>query len=286
MLNRESIFKNAAVIAITVARGKSMKTTADQKEIDNFAAVSGKWWDEAGPMAPLHKFAPVRIDYILQSVRRRNQHNPPPKDASETGQNTGPNTGQKTGPIGGLRVLDIGCGGGILAEPMARLGGTVTGIDITPEAIDAATTHAAASGLDIRYACSTAEAFAANCQATAQKFDLIYASEVIEHVTDRRYFAEAIAAMLADRGTVVITTINRSLPALVFAKFALEYVVRLVPPGTHDPEKFVKPSELRADFAAAGIALYDMTGFVPHLTGGFRQSGNMAINYGASGGWA
>lgn len=269
-----------------MARGKSMKTTADQKEIDNFSAISEKWWDEAGPMAPLHKFAPVRIDYIIQSVNRRiNRH----MNRHVTMANK-PKKAGREGPFSGLRILDIGCGGGILAEPMARLGGDVTGIDASAAAIDAAKAHASLSGLDISYECCTSEGLArqiANAPKTdgANKFDLIYASEVIEHVTDRALFASAIAEMLAPDGTVVITTINRTLPALAFAKFALEYVVRLVPAGTHDPRKFVKPDELRADFNAVGISLDDVTGFVPRLSGGFRQSGSLAINYGASGGW-
>ena len=229
-------------------------------------------------MAPLHKFAPVRIDYIIESVKRR------------TPSANKPEKTEREGPFSGLRILDIGCGGGILAEPMARLGGDVTGIDASPAAIDAAKAHAALSGLDIRYRCCTSEVLAAEItgapkQGHAKKFDLIYASEVIEHVTDRALFASAIADMLAPGGTVVITTINRTLPALAFAKFALEYIVRLVPAGTHDPRKFVKPDELRADFNAVGISLDDVTGFVPRLRGGFRQSGSLAINYGASGGW-
>ena len=114
---------------------------------------------------------------------------------------------------------------------------------------------------------------------------MISASEVIEHVPDRRRFIKAIAAMLAPNGVVVITTINRSLPALIFAKLALEYIVRLVPAGTHDPRKFVRPAELRAEFAAVGIVLDDMVGFAPCLDGGFIPIGSMAINYAASGGF-
>lgn len=250
-----------------------MKTTADQNEIANFAAMSEKWWDEHGPMAPLHRFAPVRIDYILQSVRRRSQTNP--HDEIAMGQ----------APLAGLRVLDIGCGGGILAEPMARLGAKVTAIDATAEVIEAAKVHLAVCQLVVDYRCCTAEGLAAEIDRDEDKFDLIYASEVIEHVSDRQLFAEAIAAMLAPNGTVVITTINRTLPALAFAKVALEYIVRLVPAGTHDAKKFVKPDELRANFGAVGIVFDDMTGFVPTLDGRFRQSGNLNINYGASGGW-
>ena len=241
-----------------------MDTTADQKEIDNFAAMSAQWWDDSGPMAPLHAFAPVRIDYILDSVRR-------------IGTAAG-------GRLDGLRVLDIGCGGGILAEPMTRLGGQVTGIDATPQAIEAAQAHAATTGLDIDYQCITAEALAE----TGAQYDLVYASEVIEHVTDRHLFAASIAAMLAPGGTVVITTINRTLASFALAKVALEYVLRTVPAGTHDPARFVKPAELRAEFADAGIMLDDMTGFAPlparRIGGnGFIRVGSLAVNYGASG---
>ena len=167
---------------------------------------------------------------------------------------------------------------------MARLGADVTGIDATPEAIAAAAAHAEAGGLEISYHCCTAEALAAE----GPRFDVIYASEVIEHVTDRRLFAAAISGMLAPGGTVVITTINRTLASLALAKVALEYIFRLVPAGTHDPARFVKPAELRAEFAAAGIMLDDMTGFAPRPArriggNGFVRTASMAINYAASG---
>ena len=176
------------------------------------------------------------------------------------------------------------CGGGLLAEPMARLGADVTGIDASKAAIEAARAHAAFSGLEIDYHCKTAEALAAE----GAQFDVIYASEVIEHVADRQLFASAIAQMLASGGTVVITTINRTLAALALAKFMLEYVVRMVPAGTHDPSKFVRPHELRAEFAAADIVLDDMTGFAPRPArrigaNGFMRVGSLAINYAASG---
>lgn len=245
-----------------------METTADQKEIDNFAALSDSWWDEAGPMGPLHRFAPIRIDYILESIRRIRRGNM----ADDIHR-----------PLAGLRILDIGCGGGILAEPMARLGGHVTGIDATGAAIEAARQHAQQMELSIEYHCCMAEDLATDIT-DSKKFDVIYASEVIEHVTDRRLFAHSIATMLAPGGAVVITTINRSLPALVFAKFALEYVVRMVPAGTHDPTRFVRPQELRREFAETGIDLDDMVGFMPR-PGGFRRTSSLAINYAASGGW-
>jgi len=245
-----------------------MMTTADQTEIDNFAALSDQWWNQKGPMAPLHAFTPVRIDYILQAIGR---FFPIKKDQRQSAKPS----------LAGLKILDIGCGGGLLAEPMARLGAAVTGIDVTAPAISAAKTHADAMQLAIDYQVITAEDLAAS----GAKFDVIYASEVIEHVADRPLFIKAIATMLAPDGVVVITTINRSLPALIFAKFALEYIVRLVPAGTHDPRKFVRPAELRAEFASAGILLDDMTGFAPCPGGGFMPIGSLAINYAASGGF-
>ena len=245
-----------------------MVTTADQREIDNFTALSDKWWDTRGPMAPLHAFTPIRIDYILANSERFWPL------AARTAASS-------ACPLTGLNILDIGCGGGLLAEPMARLGGTVTGIDVTEATILAATQHARQAGLNIDYLCSTAEELAS----TGATFNIIYASEVIEHVADRGIFVDAIASMLDPKGVVIVTTINRSLPALFFAKFALEYVVRLVPTGTHDPRKFVQPNELRQEFASVGIMLDDMTGLAPSPCGGFRQTSSLAINYAASGGF-
>ena len=245
-----------------------MVTTADRKEIDNFAALSDHWWDVRGPMAPLHAFTPIRIDYILANIERFW-----PREARSDAS--------ASRPLTGLRILDIGCGGGLLAEPIARLGATVTGIDVTEAAIMAASAHAKQPGLNIDYRCCTAEDLAN----TSITFDVIYASEVIEHVADRGLFIKAIASMLDQKGVVIVTTINRSLPALLLAKFALEYVVRLVPAGTHDPKKFVRPNELRHEFAALGIMLDDMTGLAPRPGGGFRKTGSLAINYAASGGF-
>ena len=245
-----------------------MVTTADQREIDNFSAVSDHWWDIRGPMAPLHAFTPIRIDYILTNIERFW-----PKRARSVAP--------ASRPLTGLRILDIGCGGGLLAEPMAQLGATVTGIDVSEAAIMTAIAHAKHTNLDIDYRCTTAEDLAN----TGVNFDVIYASEVIEHVADRSLFIRAIASMLNRKGVVVVTTINRSLPALLFAKFALEYVVRLIPVGTHNPRKFVRPNELRSEFAAVGIMLDDMTGLAPSAGGGFRRTSSLAINYAASGGF-
>ena len=245
-----------------------MVTTADQREINNYAALSDHWWDVRGPMAPLHAFTPIRIDYILDSVERFWPLKTRPIASASY-------------PLTGLRILDIGCGGGLLSEPMARLGATMTGIDVTETAIMAAATHTRQAGLDIDYHCCTAEEMASS----GASFDVIYASEVIEHVANRSLFVTAIASMLDPKGVVVVTTINRSLPAFLLAKFALEYVVRMVPIGTHDPKKFVRPNELRWEFAAEGIMLDDMTGLTLRPDGNFKQTGSLAINYAASGGF-
>lgn len=245
-----------------------MVTTVDQKEINNFAGLSDQWWNPNGPMASLHNFTPVRTDYILTSIERFW----PIVERTHANQ---------THPLKGLKILDIGCGGGLLSEPMARLGACVTGIDATEAAIAAAVLHAHQEELDINYECCTAETLAKS----GVIFDVIYASEVIEHVTNRQLFIKAIADMLHPRGLVIITTINRSIPALLFAKFALEYIFQMIPAGTHDPQKFVRPEELRKEFATVNIMLDDMTGLVPSVSGGFRQTGNLAINYAASGGF-
>ena len=245
-----------------------MITTADQREIDNFAALADHWWNQKGPMAPLHAFTPIRIDYILRAISRFFPR-----------QTRMPNNIHTA--LDGFKILDIGCGGGLLAEPMARLGASVTGIDVTDSAIDVAKVHAKTMQLSINYQAITAEELAAS----GVIFDVIYASEVIEHVVDRPIFIKAIAQMLAPNGVVIITTINRSLPALIFAKFALEYIVKLVPAGTHDPRKFVKPNELRTEFINAGILLDDMTGFAPRPGGSFVSTGSLAVNYAASGGF-
>ena len=230
----------------------SGQENVDLDEIAKFEKLASRWWDPHSEFKPLHDINPLRAGWIDEHA-----------------------------DVAGKNVVDVGCGGGLLAEPMARLGATVTGIDVTEAAIMAATVHAKQASLDIDYLCSTAEDLAS----TGVTFEVIYASEVIEHVADRGLFIRAIARMLDPKGVVIVTTINRSLPALLLAKFALEYVVRLVPAGTHDPQKFVRPNELRWEFAAAGIMLDDMTGLTPRPSGGFKQTGSLAINYAASGGF-
>ena len=246
--------------------------TIDQNDIDRFDALAKQWWDENGPMKPLHLFTPVRLDYILRAIHNRGL-------AKKV---TPPQNKNTRKILSGLKILDIGCGGGLLAEPLTRLGGALTGIDASSGAVAAATAHAKAEELTIDYRNLASEELA-DKPGFQGYFDVIYASEVIEHVSDINSFASSIAQMLSPNGVVVITTINRTIPALLFAKFAAEYVLNLIPAGTHKFGKFVRPTELRSVFRASGILIDDVTGFVPSLKGGFSMSPLISVNYGASG---
>lgn len=244
-------------------------STVDGADIARFDALASEWWDANGPMRPLHLFTPVRVDYLTQTARRAGLLN-------YSGLT------DAAGRLDGVEILDIGCGGGLLAEPMARLGAHVTGIDASQGAIAAAIAHAAQQNLAIDYQNTSSEVMAAQ-QSNQGRFDFIYASEVIEHVTDRPAFLTAMKTMLKPDGIIAITTINKSLPALLLAKFTAEYVLKIVPAGTHQFSQFVSPQTLRAECEAAGILIDDITGFVPDLTGGFKLSAVTAINYGISG---
>ena len=236
-------------------------SSQDQKDTAQFDQFGASWWDMSGPMAPLHHFTPVRVAFLKEMVQRYGK--------SHDGAL----------PLAGLTILDIGCGGGLLAEPMARLGANITAIDASQAAITTAKDHAAAMGLSIDYRACLAEDLAE----TGQKFDMIYSSEVIEHVASRDVFIAAISSLLAEDGIVAITTINRTMAALATVKIGAEYITGHIPKGTHDYAKFVTPKELASDFKKAGITLDHFTGFVPSLFGGFRQSSFMAVNYAAAG---
>lgn len=243
------------------------RTTIDAEDISRFDRQAGDWWNPDGPMKPLHLFTPVRVDYILSAARR----------AGLTVTDTAADA-----PLAGRAVLDVGCGGGLLAEPLTRLGGQVTAIDASDGAVATARQHATDQGLDIDYRHMPVEELAGQTD-MAGRFDVIYASEIIEHVSDRDIFLQAIARLLKPEGVVVITTISKSVPALLLAKFAAEYVLNLVPRGTHQFDKFIRPEQLSRECADAGILIDDVTGFVPAPGGGFRFSSVTAVNYGASG---
>lgn len=241
-------------------------TTIDPEDRERFDALGEEWWSAEGPMKPLHLFTPVRIKFLLEAL-------------DEAGLASGP----AEAPLTGVSILDIGCGGGLLCEPLARLGAHITGIDASAAAINAASAHAQTSGLDITYLNQPSEMLADSLAETGTCFDFVYSSEVIEHVSDQRLFLHAMARLVRPGGGFALTTINRSLPALALAKFAMEYVVKIIPKGTHDYHKFLRPAELRRLCHEAGLAVDHTIGFVPLPTGSFTMAPVTAINYGVRG---
>lgn len=216
--------------------------TVDSAEIAHFNAMAADWWDPAGKFRPLHQMNPLRIGYARDRICARTGRDPlAPK------------------PLAGLAILDIGCGGGLLSEPMARLGARVTGVDAGAEAIGVARAHAADAGLDIDYRHGTAEELAAS----GARFDVVLALEIVEHVADVDAFCQALATLLKPGGTLVMSTLNRTRRAWAFAILGAEHLLRIVPRGTHDWRKFLKPHELAAALRQAGLAVEDVAGMVP-----------------------
>ncbi|NDC56367.1 MAG: bifunctional 2-polyprenyl-6-hydroxyphenol methylase/3-demethylubiquinol 3-O-methyltransferase UbiG, partial [Alphaproteobacteria bacterium] len=228
---------------------------ATQKLFDDLAP---RWWDDTGPFAPLHRLNPVRVRYVQQQAACQNGR--PLQEA-----------------LRHLNILDVGCGGGLLCEPMARLGARVMGIDAAPEAIVTAQKHAAGEGLEIDYRRIDLAALAQQ----KKQFDVITAMEVIEHVDDAHQFVRQLAAVLRPNGVVIFSTLNRTMKSLWLGKIAAEYVLGLVPRGTHDWKKFVKPSELMAMAEGAGLAPHDISGLIMNpITGDFSVNpADVSINY-------
>ncbi len=212
---------------------------ADPTEIGKFAELADAWWDPHGPMRPLHLLNPVRIAWIRD--RALEHFALPPADRR---------------PLSGLRILDIGCGGGLLAEPMARLGGMVTAIDPAEENIARARQRAEAQDLPIDYRPATAE----DVRAAGAVFDLVLAMEVIEHVADPARFAGLVADLVAPGGLAVMSTVSRTLRALLLAVVGAEYVLGWLPPGTHDWRRFVRPAELAGWLRGHGLQPVALTG--------------------------
>ena len=242
-----------------------MNSSIDNQEIKQFNKPNQDWWDENGSFSALHKITPCRIDYIVQVIKKNIKRQENYRDY-EICRN--------------LKILDIGCGGGILCEPLSRLGGQVTGIDVSENAILAAKAHAQTMGLDINYQCKSIEDF----NSTKYNFDLVIASEVIEHVSNRKYFLQMLKQISSNKTSIIITTINKSLPGIVFGKYAAEYILKIIPKNTHDWNKFISPNNLYNEAKECGIILNDFVGFVPDLLKkDFKLSSFLGINYAASG---
>ncbi|HEX2448547.1 MAG TPA: bifunctional 2-polyprenyl-6-hydroxyphenol methylase/3-demethylubiquinol 3-O-methyltransferase UbiG [Methyloceanibacter sp.] len=233
--------------------------TLDREEVARFAKLAGEWWDANGPFKPLHRINPVRLTYIRDQLCRKFGRD---KKAAAS--------------LKGLSVLDIGCGGGLVAEPLARLGAKVTGIDPAPENIDAAKAHAAGMGLDIDYRAETAEALAASGAA----FDAVLLLEVVEHVPDVPSFLKGVTPLVKPGGLTILSTINRTLKAYALAIVGAELILRWLPPGTHQWERLVRPEELQSALRGAGLSVTDMTGMVYHPLGdNWRLSSDKDVNY-------
>jgi 2-polyprenyl-6-hydroxyphenyl methylase / 3-demethylubiquinone-9 3-methyltransferase len=233
--------------------------TIDQDEVARFSRLSGQWWDVRGPMAALHKFNPVRLAYVRDRAAGHFKRDPKRLDS-----------------LAGLRILDIGCGGGILSEPLARLGAAMVGADPSEANIAVAKAHAAQSRLTIDYRSTTAEAL---CEA-GETFDVVLAMEVVEHVADVGLFIELAAAMVKPGGLMVVATLNRTVKSFALAIVGAEYVLRWLPRGTHQWDKFVTPNELEIAIEQTGMSVTDETGVIYNLFADrWQLATDMDVNY-------
>lgn len=231
----------------------------DPAEVEKFSRLAAEWWNPKGKFGVLHVFNPVRLHYIKEQVCGRLARDPLDRR-----------------PFAGLRLLDIGCGGGLLSEPMARLGASVVGVDPSEKNIGTASVHAGEVGLDIDYRVGTAEHLAA----AGETFDVILNMEVIEHVADPAAFAQTCTGMLRPGGLMVVATLNRTLKSFGMAIIGAEYVLGWLPKGTHQWEKFITPGELRGWLSAAGAAVRDETGVTySPFSRSWRRSRDMDVNY-------
>jgi 2-polyprenyl-6-hydroxyphenyl methylase/3-demethylubiquinone-9 3-methyltransferase len=240
-------------------RQSSETGTVDQEEVARFSRLAGQWWDPHGPMAALHKFNPVRLAFIRDQVAEHFDREPKRLDS-----------------LAGLRILDIGCGGGILCEPLARLGASVVGADPSESNIAVARSHAAQSGLAIDYRDTSAEALAQ----AGEIFDVVLAMEVVEHVTDVGLFVGLAAAMVKPGGLLFVATLNRTAKSFALAIIGAEYILRWLPRGTHQWDKFVTPDELEIAIEQSGLHIGDETGVIYNLfTDRWQLAADMDVNY-------
>ena len=248
-----------------------MNTSTFNNKKDPFKELSNEWWDENGKFQALHIFTDIRIQYINRVVSKYKESN-------------------KTYPLNKLKCLDIGCGGGLLSERIARLGASVTGIDITKSSIKVAKIHALNSGLNINYINTDVSSFIKKY--SPKKFDLIIASEVIEHLDNRNLFFKEVSELLKNKGILILTTINKTALSLLLAKFMAENILKILPKGIHDFDKFVSPETLINEAAPHKIKLHEIIGFKPvfgissefkPVIKKFKFTNFYNINYGISG---
>jgi 2-polyprenyl-6-hydroxyphenyl methylase/3-demethylubiquinone-9 3-methyltransferase len=245
-------------------RHRPHSASVDPADVDRFDRLGELWWDKSGKMGILHEINPIRVDYITDHVCRRLRLDGARRDR------------HGAAPLAGLRVVDIGCGGGILTEALAELGAAMTGVDPAPNNIEVARRHAGRSGLAIDYRNTTAEALAAE----GARFDVVIAMEVLEHVEGQPAFVATLASMVEPGGLLFLATIDRTLKSYALAIVGAEYVLGWVPRGTHDHAKFVRPDELASWLRRAGLREVDRSGmsFQP-LTRSWRRSHDTDVNY-------
>ena len=237
----------------------SAAASLDPSEVEKFSKMAAEWWNPKGKFGVLHVFNPVRLAYIKEQVCGRFARDPFAQH-----------------PFEGLRFLDIGCGGGLLTEPMARLGATITGVDPSEKNINTAKVHAAEQELEIDYRAATAEDLAA----AGEAFDVILNMEVIEHVTDPAAFIRTCAALLKPQGLMFTATLNRTLKSFGLAIIGAEYVLDWLPKGTHQWEKFITPAELKGWLSENNVAVKDETGVTYNpFSRSWRRSRDMDVNY-------
>ncbi len=238
---------------------QAFQTSIDAREVARFSALAARWWDPRGPFAPLHRINPARLGFIRDQALARFGRD-----------------GAQRRPFEGLKLLDIGCGGGLLCEPMARLGFAVTGVDASDEGIDAARAHAAQMGLAIDYRAGAAEELLAD----GALFDLVLNMEVIEHAADPGVFLRDTARLLAPGGLMIVGTLNRTVKSLALGKLAAEYLLRWVPAGTHDWRRFLRPDQLRGFLAGAPFDVEGPFGLaLDPIAGRWSVSSDAAVNY-------
>jgi 2-polyprenyl-6-hydroxyphenyl methylase / 3-demethylubiquinone-9 3-methyltransferase len=234
-------------------------STVDTAEVERFSALADEWWNPRGKMAVLHRFNPVRLRYIKQAACRHFEREEKRLDA-----------------LAGLRILDIGCGAGILSEPLARLGAEVVGADPAEANIAAARLHAGEAGVTVDYRATTAEALAD----ADERFAIVLAMEVVEHVADLSLFIKRCAEMVKPDGLMIAATLNRTLKSFALAIVGAEYVLRWLPRGTHRWDKFVTPNELEAALERHGLTVTDETGVIYDLLADrWQLSTDMDVNY-------
>ena len=231
--------------------------TINKKEIQKFSKIANEWWDPEGKFKPLHKFNPIRIKYIKDNIIQNFKIK------------------SKNAPLKSLNILDIGCGGGLLSEPMCRLGGNVTAIDASKKNIDVAKFHSKENKLKIEYLCASPEKLKIN-----KKFDIVLNMEVVEHVEDINLFLNKSSQLLKSNGLMFVATLNKTLESYIFAIVGAEYILRWLPIGTHEWDKFVEPSTLIEFAKKHGLKLDKLNGMrFDILTNQWKLSENKSVNY-------